>query len=289
MRLARDRGAAVPAMIGIGLRDPHAAELVATRPAVGWLEIHAENYAAEGPLLDRLLDLRHDYPVGVHAVGLSLGSAEGVSEDHLARLAGLVRRVEPALVSDHLSWSVCDGAYLNDLLPLPYTEEALAVVARNVAVVQEALGRPILVENPSRYLRYRHSTLSEPEFLAELARRTGCGVLCDVNNIHVTCMNLGEDPQAYIRALPRDVVGEIHLAGHSRCVRAGRAILIDDHGSPVSEDVWALYRLALRRFGLVPTLVEWDKNLPPLAALLAEAKSAELAAGSACHAGALAS
>lgn len=261
--------------VGIGLRDPHVSELLATRPAVGWLEVHAENYMDDGPLLDRLVQVRRDYPVSVHAVGVSLGSAEGVSSDHVARLRRLVRRIEPMLVSDHLSWCIADGAYLNDLLPLPYTEEALDVVVRNVAAVQEALGRPILVENPSRYLRFRHSTLGEAEFLAELARRTGCGVLCDVNNIYVSAMNLGEDAAAYLAELPPAIVGEIHLAGHSRAERAGRPILIDDHAAPVCPAVWDLYRAAIRRFGGVPTLVEWDKDLPELSVLLGEARAAE--------------
>lgn len=288
MSTAGDRGLGA-AMIGIGLRDPHTAELLATRPAIGWLEVHAENYMDDGPLLDRLVEVRRDYPVGVHAVGLSLGSADGVAPDHLARLKRLVEHIEPTVVSDHLSWSCTGGTYLNDLLPLPYTEEALDVVGRNVAAVQDVLGCRILIENPSRYLRFRHSVMSEAEFLAELARRTGCGVLCDVNNIYVSCANLGEDAAAYVRALPHGIVGEIHLAGHSRSRRATRDVLIDDHAAPVCADVWALYRLALVRFGLVPTLVEWDNDLPALPVLLAEARKAERAAANAVYADALAS
>lgn len=288
MGTAGDPGS-VAAMVGIGLRDPHMAELLATRPAIGWLEVHAENYMDDGPLLDRLIKVRRDYPVGVHAVGLSLGSADGVAPDHVAHLKRLVERIEPMLVSDHLSWCSSGGAYLNDLLPLPYTEEALDVVARNVAVVQDALGRRILLENPSRYLRFRHSVISEPEFLAELARRTGCGVLCDVNNIYVSCANLCEDAAAYLRALPRAIVGEFHLAGHSRSRCGGRDMLIDDHAGPVCADVWALHRLALARFGQVPTLVEWDNDLPALAVLLAEARDAERAAADVLYADALAS
>lgn len=279
----------VAAMVGIGLRDPHTAELLANRPAIGWLEVHAENYMDDGPLLDRLMEARRHYPVGVHAVGLSLGSADGVAPDHLARLKRLVERIESIVVSDHLSWSSTGGTYLNDLLPLPYTEEALDVVGRNVAAVQDALGRRILIENPSRYLRFRHSVMSEPKFLAELARRTGCGVLCDVNNIYVSCANLGEDAAAYVHALPDDIVGEIHLAGHSRSRRGTGEVLIDDHASPVCADVWALYGVALARFGLVPTLVEWDNDLPALPALLAEARKAERAAANAVYADALAS
>src|SRR3989442_9974024 len=199
---------------GIGLRSAHVDEMLATRPALGWLEIHAENYMGGGPARRALERLRADYPVSVHGVGLSLGSAEGPAA-HLERLARLVERVEPALVSEHLSWSIAGGAYLNHLLPLPYTEEALAIVTAHVTRVQERLRRWILVENPSGYLRFEHSTLEEAELLAALARRTGCGLLCDVNNIHVTCANLGGDPDAYLGALPPEAIGEIHLAGHA--------------------------------------------------------------------------
>jgi uncharacterized protein len=261
--------------IGIGLRSPHMAEIVATRPAIGWLEVHAENYMGDGPALARLARLRRDYPLSLHGVGLSLGSAEGLDAEHLARLKALAAATEPFLVSEHLSWSRMGGAYLNDLLPLPYTEESLAVVVANLAQAQQALGRRMLVENPSAYLRFRHSTIPEPEFLGELARQTGCGILCDVNNIHVTCANIGGDPFAYLEALPAHAVGEFHLAGHSKVMRGGRALLIDDHGSPVAPEVWELYRRALLRFGAVPSLVEWDKALPALGVLLDEARAAE--------------
>jgi uncharacterized protein (UPF0276 family) len=275
---------AIPATIGIGLRFPHMAEILATRPALGWLEVHSENYMDGGPLTDGLLRVRHDYPVSLHGVGLSLGSAEGVDRAHLSRLASLVDRTEPMLVSEHLSWSAVGGTYLNDLLPLPYTEEALDVVTRNIEVTQAALARQILVENPSRYLNFRHSTIDEPEFLAELVRRTGCGLLCDVNNIYVSCANTGGDMYAYLDALPLRAIGEIHLAGHAAVERGGRTLLIDDHGAPVCDAVWALYRAALTRFGLAPTLVEWDKQLPELAVLLAEAQRAELAASNVFYA-----
>jgi uncharacterized protein (UPF0276 family) len=271
----------IRAKIGVGLRAPHLAEIAAGRPAIGWLEVHPENYmgagaaSGVGPALARLLDLRRDYPLSLHGVGLSLGSAEGIDREHLARLGALVAATEPFLVSEHLAWSVIDGTYLNDLLPLPYTEEALELTSRNLLAAQEALGRPILIENPSAYLRFRHSTIAEPEFLAELVRRTGCGLLCDVNNIFVSCSNFAEDAAAYLEALPARAVGEIHLAGHFRGERQGRLLLIDDHGAAVSAEVWALYRRALQHFGLVPSLVEWDRNLPPLAVLLAEAREAE--------------
>jgi hypothetical protein len=259
---------------GIGLRAPHLQEVLATRPPVGWLEVHAENYLGGGPARRALQALRRDYPVSIHAVGLSLGSAGALDRAHLERVAGLVARTEPALVSDHLSWSTSGGAYLNHLLPLPLTEEALSVVAHHVDQVQARLGRTILVENPSLYVRFRHSPIPEPEFLAELARRTGCGLLLDVNNVHVTSSNLGLDAGAYLAAVPAERVGEIHLAGHARNEADGLTVLIDDHGSPVPPPVWALFESALARLGPRPALVEWDTDLPPLAALVAEAAQA---------------
>jgi uncharacterized protein (UPF0276 family) len=260
---------------GIGLRSPHVDEILATRPPVGWLEVHAENYMGGGPAGPRALErLRSHYPIAIHGVGLSLGSGDGLDAGHVERLARLVERLEPALVSEHLAWSVAGGAYLNHLLPLPYTEETLAVMSEHVARVQERLGRQILIENPSSYLRFRGSPIAEPEFLAALTRRTGCGLLCDVNNLHVTCANLGGDPDAYLAALPAGAVGEIHLAGHAVNDADGRPILIDDHGSPVAAPVWRLYERALARFGPRPTLVEWDTDLPPLAVLLGEATAA---------------
>jgi len=272
----QQHGATRPGTVGIGLRTPHVAEIAASRPvSVGFLEIHAENYMAETPALYRLLDLRRDYPVSVHGVALSLGSADGLDRDHLARLAALVERIEPVMVSEHLSWSAVGGAYLNDLLPLPYTEESLDLFCRHADEAQDALGRRLLIENPSSYLSFRASTIPEPEFLSELVRRTGCGILCDVNNIHVSARNLGFDPLTYLDALPADgAIGEIHLAGHHVAEDAG-GILIDDHGSRVAPAVWTLHAEALRRFGPVPTLIEWDANLPALSVLLDEARKAE--------------
>jgi uncharacterized protein (UPF0276 family) len=260
---------------GIGLRAPHVAEILETRPSVGWLEVHAENYMGGGPAVRALERLRRDYPLSVHGVGLSLGTAEGLDERHVERLARVVEQFEPALVSEHLSWSVSGGAYLNHLLPLPYTVESLETVANHVLRVQERLGRQLLVENPSGYLRLRHSPIPEPEFLNELAVRTGCGVLCDVNNVYVTCANLGGDAAAWIEALAPAVVREIHLAGHTVNDADGRPILIDDHGSRVSPEVWSLYARAVGRFGRVPALVEWDTDVPPLGVLLDEAKKTE--------------
>jgi len=228
---------------------------------------------AETAALDRLLELRRDYPVSIHAVALSLGSAEELDRTHLGRLKALIARVEPVLVSEHLAWSAIGGAYLNDLLPLPYTEECLELFSRHVEEAQEVLGRRLLIENPSSYLRFRHSTIPEAEFLTETARRTGCGILCDVNNIYVSARNFAFDPRAYLDALPAQAIGEIHLAGHHAAEDVD--ILIDDHGSRVAQPVWELYAAALRRFGLMPTLIEWDTSLPALDVLLEEARHAQ--------------
>jgi uncharacterized protein (UPF0276 family) len=268
-------GQGLPARAGIGLRSPHVDEVRAIRPALSWLEVHPENYLGGGPGVRALEAIRADYPLSFHAVGLSVGSAEGVDRRHLKRIKGLVDRFQPAMVSEHLAWSQAGGVYLNHLLPLPYTEESLAAVCRNVDEVQATLGRRVLVENPSGYLRFAASTIPEPEFLSALVARTGCGLLCDVNNIHVTAENLGLDARAYLAALPGDAIGEIHVAGHSVNEAAGRPILIDDHGSPVGHAVWTLYEEALRRFGPRPTLVEWDTAIPPLDTLMAEARRAD--------------
>jgi len=263
--------AGAPAAAGIGLRAPHVQEVITTRPPIAWLEVHAENYLGGGPALRRLDHLRPEYPISLHGVGLSLGSAIGLDERHLQRLAALIERIEPVLVSEHLSWSVTGGVYLNHLLPLPYTEESLEIVCRHVDQAQVTLGRQILVENPASYLRFRHSPIPEPEFLAELVRRTGCGLLCDVNNIYVSAHNVGFDAVAYVDALPREFVSEIHVAGHARNDADGLTILIDDHGSRVSPEVWSLYAHAVTRLGPVATLVEWDTDIPALDVLLAEA------------------
>lgn len=263
------------ASAGIGLRAPHLAQVVRDRPATGFLEIHAENYLAESPALAAIERLRVDYDFSVHAVGLSLGSVDGLDEAHLARVAALVKRLQPVLVSDHLAWSTAGGRYFNDLLPLPCTEEALAVVVDNVGRLQDALGRRVSVENPSGYVGFVHSTLSEPEFLAELARRSGCGLLLDANNIHVTAYNLGLDPHAWLDRLPAETITEFHLAGHAVNDVDGTPVLIDDHGSAVSAEVWALFAQCVRRFGVRPTLVEWDADIPPLAVLLDQAHRAD--------------
>ncbi len=276
MTVGPARGSPLLAAAGIGLRFAHHREVLERQPGVAWLEVHTENYMGGGQPLAYLTEIRRNYPVSLHGVGLSIGSAGGLDAAHLDRTRRLVERIEPCLVSEHLAWSASGGNYFADLLPLPMTEEALAVVCRNVDEMQESLGRSVLIENPSSYLRYRHSTIPEWEFLAALADRTGCGILCDVNNIFVSACNHGFDALAYLDALPAARVAEIHLAGHTvKTLESGRTLRIDDHGSRVPAEVWALFDAALARFGPVAALVEWDTNLPALDILLQEAAAAE--------------
>ena len=272
-----------PRGTGIGLRAPHYRAFLERRPDVGWVEVHTENFLARaGHDWHVLAAVRRDYPVGLHGVGLGRGAVHGFSDDHLARVAALVRALEPALVSEHLSWGALRDRQLNDLLPLPLDAAALALVAARVQRVQEALGRPILVENVSAYVRFARDAMSEADFLAELARRTGCGVLLDVNNLYVNARNHGEDPAAAIAALPPGCVGEIHLGGHL-VTRDG---LVDHHGDRVAPPVWDLYRAAVARFGAVPALIEWDTDLPALDVLLDEAARADRIAAGAGQGGA---
>ncbi|HTW27300.1 MAG TPA: DUF692 domain-containing protein [Acetobacteraceae bacterium] len=267
---------------GIGLRAPHLREIMGRPAATGFLEVHAENFMHNAPARAALLRLRETYPVSLHGVALSLGGAEALDRDHLARLRDLVTLLEPILVSEHMAWSALDGVYLNDLLPLPCTGEALAVMVAHVDEVQQVLRRRILIENPSVYLRFENAAMPEPVFLAELARRTGCGLLCDVNNIHVSAHNVGHDVAAYVEALPAAAVEEIHLAGHAARPVGGTTLLIDDHASRVADPVWRLYEQAIARFGPTPTLIEWDNDIPPLDVLLDEAAKADkVAAGAA--------
>lgn len=266
----------IPAKAGVGLRGQHYRDVLSTRPAVGWFEVHSENYFGDGgrPLyyLERI---RADYPLSIHGVGLSLGSTDPLDATHLLRLKKLVARFAPSFVSEHLSWSSVGGRYLNDLLPLPYTDEALTHIVERIERVQEFLGRQILVENISRYLSYEHATLPEWEFVTEAARRSGCGILLDVNNIYVNAVNHGFDAYAYVDAIPRELVQEIHLAGFTRNRFADGEIIIDTHNQPVADAVWKLYRHAIGRLGPKPTLIEWDADLPPLATLVAEARKAD--------------
>jgi len=265
----------IPPASGIGLRFQHHAAFLEARPKVAWVEVHTENYLS-GPALAVLERVRRDYKVSLHGVGLSLGSAEGLDGAHLDRVAELAARIAPGLMSEHLAWMVVDHAFLSDLLPLPLTGESLAVVCRNVTRAQDRLKRPILVENPSTYLQFEHSTIPEGEFLAEMAARTGCGLICDVNNIAVSTANHGWDPLAYLRALPAAAIGEFHLAGHSvQEVAPGQMLRLDTHDRPVDPAVWSLFEAALAVIGPRPTLIEWDADVPPLDTLLDEAARAE--------------
>lgn len=262
----------IPAQAGIGLRSTHHDEFLARRPRVPWVEVHSENFFADGGRQLQVLDaVRRDYGVSLHGVGLSLGGSDPLDPDHLRRLRRLVQRVEPALVSEHVCWSSADGIFLNDLLPMPCTQAALHHLAARISAVQEFLGRQILVENVSSYLELDGAEMTEWDFLAQLARRAGCGILLDVNNIYVSAENHGFPAHNYLRGIPSELVGEVHLAGHT----AVDGLLIDTHSAPVADAVWALYRDALRLLGPVPTLIEWDAELPTLDRLVAEATRAD--------------
>jgi len=270
-----ERGVAqgpVPARAGIGLRSVHHEALLAERPAVGFIEAHTENYFHEGGAAVRaLLRARAEYPLSLHGVGLGLGSVDGVDREHLARVKQAIARFEPELVSEHACWGRARGEHFNDLLPLPFTEEAARLLARHVSEAQDFLGRQLLIENVSAYVAFEHAPLSEWEFLAEVVARSGCALLLDVNNIFVNAHNLGSDARACIAGLPVGSVREFHVAGHAR----NGNVLIDDHGSQVCAEVWELLRLAVARFGPLPTLVEWDNDIPPLATLVAESRRAD--------------
>lgn len=258
-------------LLGICLQPAMMPEFSVTRPSIGWVEVNAENCMYGGSALRALASIRRDYEVSLHGVGLSLGSAAGLQIEHLERLASLTTAVEPGLVSDHLSWSTTGGMFLNALLPLPYTDETLNVVCRNIDAVQNTLRREILVENIAAYIRFRHSEIPEAEFLMEAARRTGCGILCDVNNVFVNCANFGSDPWDYLRTIAPAFVRQIHLAGHSKIRCGDDWLLFDDHDSRVNDGVLDLYRAALRMFGPKLTIVEWDTSPLRLAALVDEA------------------
>ena len=265
----------IPARAGIGLRGAHHEAILAQRPAVAWLEAHSENYFADGGAqIDFLEKIRNCYPLSLHGVGLSLGSTDPFSADHLRKLERLIAWSEPRFVSEHLSWSSVDGTFLNDLLPLPYTEEALRHMVERIDDLQNRLRRQILIENISSYLRFNFQQMPEWEFLANLAARTGCGLLIDVNNVYVNARNHGFDAQEFLRNIPAHHVQELHLAGHSINRHGDREILIDTHSAPVCAAVWALYDHALRCYGPRPTLIEWDTDIPALDVLVAEASHA---------------
>jgi len=266
----------IPARAGIGLRAPHYREVLKQRPPAGWFEVHSENYfGAGGAPLHYLERIREQYPLSLHGVGLSLGSADTLNLAHLEKLRALIARVEPALVSEHLCWSSIGGRYLNDLVPLPYTDEALRHVGARIRQAQDFLGRQLLIENVSSYLQYHDSTIPEWDFLAAVAQETGCGILLDISNIYVSAVNHGFDAGGYLRAIPAAAVQELHLAGFSVNRYEDGEILIDSHSARVAAPVWALYRQAVQRLGPVPTLIEWDTDIPPLAVLLEEMHSAD--------------
>ena len=281
MNAAQSTPAAFDLGAGIGLRSQHYRDFLEQRPATGWLEVHSENYFGDGGYdLHVLRQVRADYPVSLHGVGLALGSVEDRAGDHIAKLKRLADAIDPVFVSEHVCWGRAAGRHFNDLLPLPYTEEALDLMVSRVNRLQETLGRRILVENVSSYVSFAAGDMSEGEFIAALARRAGCGVLLDVNNLYVNQLNHGSDALAAMAAITPEAVAEIHLAGHLVTAQC----LIDTHGDRVAEPVWALYDAALARFGAVPTLIEWDTDIPPLATLLAEARRAEAAMRECIHA-----
>lgn len=266
---------------GVGLRLPHLAEVATAVPPAPWLEIHPENFLANPHARELLTEVALHFSVSMHTVGLSIGSADGLDLKHLTRIRRLADEIDPVLVSGHLAWSMYRGVYLNDLLPLPYNEETLRIVAAHVDEIQQALGRAYLVENPACYVGFRGSRMGEAEFLTELVRRSGCKLLCDVGNVFVSASNMGYDPYAYIDVLPAHAVGEIHLGGFTPEPddgAPGREVLIDTHAAAIAEPVWELYAYALDRFGPRPTLIEWDNDIPPFATLMAQAERANAVA-----------
>lgn len=280
------RGAGLPARGGVGLKPQHFLEALAAGPAIGFFEVHAENYMVDGgPFHHFLGRIRAQHPVSLHGVGLSIGADGPLDEAHLDRLAALVARYEPAQFSEHLAWSTHGGAFYNDLLPLPYDRETLQRVCDHVDQVQTRLRRRMLLENPSTYLEFEQSTMSETQFLREVLQRTGCGLLLDVNNVHVSCVNHRRDPRAYLDELPMQAVGQVHLAGFAHDLDAeGAPLLIDSHGAPVDEVVWSLFARVIERVGPVPTLIERDNDVPAFEVLLAEAQRAERLMTAACGA-----
>jgi uncharacterized protein (UPF0276 family) len=268
---------ALPTVCGVGFKPEHFEAILNDRSFAGFLEVHAENYmGAGGPPHAMLARLRRDHALSIHGVGLSIGGAEPLDRDHLARLRTLCDRYEPESFSEHLAWSTHEGVFLNDLLPLPYTQETLGRVVAHVDETQSALRRRMLLENPATYVTFAESDIPETEFLAEVARRAGCGLLLDVNNVFVAATNHGFSPRAYLDTFPLEFVGEIHLAGHDAGEdERGAPLLIDSHGSIVPDSVWALFSEVLERFGPTPTLVEWDNDVPSWPTLAAEAARAQ--------------
>lgn len=264
---------------GVGLRLQHLATVLHDRPKAAWFEVHPENFIANPHAAELLQEIASLYPVSVHSVGISVGSASGLDRAHLARTRSLIARLDPILVSGHLAWSTHEGEYLNDLLPLPYTRESLAIACDHIDEVQDALGRAYHLENPSNYLGFAQSTMTETQFLGEIVVRTGCRLLCDVSNIHVSAHNLGFDARRYIDELPGAAIGEFHLGGFElEAEDGGTDVIIDTHARPIDDQAWTLYAHAVARFGARPTLIEWDSALPAFDVLLAEAAMADAVA-----------
>lgn len=268
--------AAVPNRPGAGLKPEHVADILESRPDIGFFEVHAENYMGAGGRPHRQLEaIRDAYPISLHGVGLSIGGEQPLDKAHLQRLAGLNRRYQPGLFSEHLAWSTHDTTYFNDLLPVPYDDATLRRVCNHIDEVQEVVGRQMLLENPSTYVAFTQSTMTEIDFLTEIARRTGCGLLLDVNNVHVSCINHQRSAEEYLNDFPLHLVGEIHLGGHAPDVdEAGRPLLIDAHDREVDEAVWSLYETVVESHGALPTLIEWDNDVPAWPVLLKEAQAA---------------
>ncbi|MEO8124264.1 MAG: DUF692 domain-containing protein [Burkholderiales bacterium] len=276
-RAAARHAGDLPARCGVGLKPQHFREVLETRPEIGFFEVHAENYMVDGgPFHHFLGRIREHYPLSLHGVGLSIGADSALDEAHIARLKALIDRYQPASFSEHLAWSTHNDVFYNDLLPLPYDAATLARVCEHIDHVQERLGCRMLIENPATYVEFAASTMSEAQFLSDLIRRTGCGLLLDVNNVHVSCVNHDRDAWAFIESLPLDTVGEIHLAGFTRNEdAAGAPLVIDSHGTPVDEAVWSLYARVIEQLGAQPTLLERDNDIPAFTTLLAEARRAE--------------
>ena len=267
----------LPRRAGVGLKPEHYGDILAQKPGMGFFEVHAENYMGEGGLPHRALSqIRQEYPLSVHGVGLSIGAEGGLDADHLARLKKVVDRYQPGMVSEHLAWSTHDSVFLNDLLPLPYTGEVLNRVVAHIDQVQTTLGRQILLENPSTYVAFASSEMLETDFIAEVRKRSGCGLLLDVNNVFVSATNQHYSPEGYIDDFPLEHVAEIHLGGHATdSDDSGETLLIDAHDREVSDPVWQLYAYVLQRTGRLPTLIEWDNDIPSWDVLAGDAARAE--------------
>jgi len=266
----------IPQKAGIGLRAQHYQYVMNNSPDVPWFEVHTENFFAQGGITHHILQkVRNDYPISFHGVGMSLGSLEGLSKTHLQKTKELVDKFQPALVSEHISWSEIDGVYMNDLLPVPYTKEATDVLVRNINQMQDFIGRQILVENPSSYLEFLNQEMPEYEFINTVIEKSGCGLLLDINNIYVSSHNQNFDAEQYLKNINHSAIGEIHLAGYSVRNIGDQQILIDTHGDKVHHQVWDLYKKAIELFGKRPTLIEWDTDIPEFEILQEEAKKAE--------------